>query len=495
MFNAIIQLVLMLTFYLGPITKISCARFYNSLHFMTAFGQEKPAYESSADKCSYVRLIKTRGDASSQVKLTVPAPCPSAEILESELVPSSTTAEDDQKQLNILFLNHQASSFNTCIWQITPKDSAKEILNLSMNLNDCKTSIIGRNQTYLDSNMLIKNSPQQVIQTLLNHQQYGKKRELPDTPFEINASHKKRKGSTETISSSQETQAIDIEMEEASIPVENLNEEPIIAMVRDDEVLQAFSPDNEFISFHTSQNENSNNAVFNECSIGESSGDIDLEQVVFEGIKDDADDDKKNLNVQEGHINTKDDVQDEKDTLKDTYLQISENAGVMSDVVHLQVGAAATLKEDNTDNSDVTDDAYDGDDEFYDSQEDFDGNVEDGMILKKEEVVYARLSDDDDDNETDREPLPTSSHYDGYAFGEVYFPQVVDDVHPLSPRYGNTDFTYHSEPSFTDDYDEEDYMDEVPRYRSMQEAGNKNNLLTAKINKVLTKILFRRSSR
>lgn len=88
-----------------------------------------------------------------------------------------------------------------------------------MNSNDCRISTTGRTRTCLDRSQLVRNSPQQTLQAILSNQKYNKKRELPDTPFEINESSNIKRRPSEVSLSSLGTSVIDLQIDERNVNV------------------------------------------------------------------------------------------------------------------------------------------------------------------------------------------------------------------------------------------------------------------------------------
>ncbi|KAG2190384.1 hypothetical protein INT46_006954, partial [Mucor plumbeus] len=154
-----------------PITQLSCARSYNSLLMNVALAQEKPQEIKYQYRQSYIKLVETRGDFTRRQRAIINPPQSiqsSAKILETKLIPSTTTLADSTLQLSIIFQNGE-KSYDLNIWEVSPT-KINQALTLAMDQQSCVNTMANSDTVKslkLDSNGYLMHVPQKIADIIL----------------------------------------------------------------------------------------------------------------------------------------------------------------------------------------------------------------------------------------------------------------------------------------------------------------------------------------
>ena len=161
----------MTSIYIDPITQLSCARSYNSLLMNVALAQEKPQEIKYQYRQSYIKLVETRGDFTRRQRAIINPPQSiqsSAKILETKLIPSTTTLADSTLQLSIIFQNGE-KSYDLNIWEVSPT-KINQALTLAMDQQSCVNTMANSDTVKslkLDSNGYLMHVPQKIADIIL----------------------------------------------------------------------------------------------------------------------------------------------------------------------------------------------------------------------------------------------------------------------------------------------------------------------------------------
>ncbi|KAK4514209.1 palmitoyltransferase akr1 [Mucor velutinosus] len=154
-----------------PITQLSCARSYNSLLMNVALAQEKPDEIKYQYRRSYIKVVETRGDFTRRQRAIINPPesiQSHAKILETKLIPSTTTVEDSTLQLSIIFQNGD-KTYDLNIWEVSPT-KINQALILAMDQQSC-IDTMAKSETVkslkLDSNGYLNHVPQKIADIIL----------------------------------------------------------------------------------------------------------------------------------------------------------------------------------------------------------------------------------------------------------------------------------------------------------------------------------------
>ncbi|GAN09223.1 P-loop containing nucleoside triphosphate hydrolase protein [Mucor ambiguus] len=154
-----------------PITQLSCARSYNSLLMNVALAQEKPDEIKYQYRRSYIKVVETRGDFTRRQRAIINPPeniQSHAQILETKLIPSTTTVEDSTLQLSIIFQNGD-KTYDLNIWEVSPT-KISQALTLAMDQQSC-IDTMAKSETIkslkLDSNGYLNHVPQKIADIIL----------------------------------------------------------------------------------------------------------------------------------------------------------------------------------------------------------------------------------------------------------------------------------------------------------------------------------------
>ncbi|KAL7330269.1 hypothetical protein PS15p_205235 [Mucor circinelloides] len=154
-----------------PITQLSCARSYNSLLMNVALAQEKPDEIKYQYRRSYIKVVETRGDFTRRQRAIINPPeniQSHAKILETKLIPSTTTVEDSTLQLSIIFQNGD-KTYDLNIWEVSPT-KINQALILAMDQQSC-IDTMAKSDTVkslkLDSSGYLNHVPQKIADIIL----------------------------------------------------------------------------------------------------------------------------------------------------------------------------------------------------------------------------------------------------------------------------------------------------------------------------------------
>ncbi|KAI8647317.1 hypothetical protein BD408DRAFT_439475 [Parasitella parasitica] len=154
-----------------PITQLSCARSYNSLLMNVALAQQKPDEIKYQYRQSYIKLVETRGDLTGRQRAIINPPQDiqsSAKILETKLIPSTTTLADSTLQLSIIFENGE-TSYNLAIWEVSPT-RVNQLITFAMDQKSCVDAMANSDtlkNLKLDTNGYLTHVPQKIADIIL----------------------------------------------------------------------------------------------------------------------------------------------------------------------------------------------------------------------------------------------------------------------------------------------------------------------------------------
>ncbi|KAG1059170.1 hypothetical protein G6F42_028409 [Rhizopus arrhizus] len=103
-----------------------------------ALAQEKPDEIKYQYRRSYIKVVETRGDFTRRQRAIINPPENiqlHAKILETKLIPSTTTVEDSTLQLSIIFQNGD-KTYDLNIWEVSPT-KINQALILAMDQQSC----------------------------------------------------------------------------------------------------------------------------------------------------------------------------------------------------------------------------------------------------------------------------------------------------------------------------------------------------------------------
>ncbi|CEP09259.1 hypothetical protein [Parasitella parasitica] len=154
-----------------PITQLSCARSYNSLLMNVALAQQKPDEIKYQYRQTYIKIVETRGDLTGRQRAIINPPHSvqsSAKILETKLIPSTTTLADSTLQLSVVFQNEDGS-YDLNIWEVSPTRIC-QLITLTMDQERCVQSMAKSDTVKslkLDTNGYLSHVPQKIADIIL----------------------------------------------------------------------------------------------------------------------------------------------------------------------------------------------------------------------------------------------------------------------------------------------------------------------------------------
>jgi hypothetical protein len=172
---------------LDPITQLSCARLYNSLALTVAFAQDNPK-DNAKYKYSrpYVKLVETHGDLTVKQRKIINPPLTAIapSIVETKLIPATTSPSSNQLQLSIILLDQNSSQFYLSIWHVTP-GIITEALALDIDRLTCLRIMMNRKAVKqslkLSGNGYLLHQPQKIASIIL-----GENKDKEPLPSSIN---------------------------------------------------------------------------------------------------------------------------------------------------------------------------------------------------------------------------------------------------------------------------------------------------------------------
>lgn len=150
-----------------------------------ALAQEKPQEIKYQYRQSYIKLVETRGDFTRRQRAIINPPesiQSSAKILETKLIPSTTTLADSTLQLSIIFQNGD-KSYDLNIWEISPT-KINQALTLAMDQQSCVDTMANSDTVKslkLDSNGYLMHVPQKIADIILEENEDDDTNQPADT--------------------------------------------------------------------------------------------------------------------------------------------------------------------------------------------------------------------------------------------------------------------------------------------------------------------------
>lgn len=136
-----------------------------------ALAQEKPDEIRYQYRRSYIKVVETRGDFTRRQRAIINPPeniQSHAKILETKLIPSTTTLEDSTLQLSIIFQNGD-KTYDLNIWEVSPT-KINQALVLAMDQQSC-IDTMAKSETVkslkLDTNGYLNHVPQKIADIIL----------------------------------------------------------------------------------------------------------------------------------------------------------------------------------------------------------------------------------------------------------------------------------------------------------------------------------------
>lgn len=136
-----------------------------------ALAQEKPDEIKYQYRRSYIKVVETRGDFTRRQRAIINPPENiqlHAKILETKLIPSTTTVEDSTLQLSIIFQNGD-KTYDLNIWEVSPT-KINQALILAMDQQSC-IDTMAKSDTVkslkLDSSGYLNHVPQKIADIIL----------------------------------------------------------------------------------------------------------------------------------------------------------------------------------------------------------------------------------------------------------------------------------------------------------------------------------------
>lgn len=140
-----------------------------------ALAQEKPDEIKYQYRRSYIKVVETRGDFTRRQRAIINPPeniQSHAKILETKLIPSTTTVEDSTLQLSIIFQNGD-QTYDLNIWEVSPT-KINQALILAMDQQSCIGTMATSDTVKslkLDSNGYLNHVPQKIADIILEENQ------------------------------------------------------------------------------------------------------------------------------------------------------------------------------------------------------------------------------------------------------------------------------------------------------------------------------------
>lgn len=150
-----------------------------------ALAQEKPQEIKYQYRQSYIKLVETRGDFTRRQRAIINPPQSiqsSAKILETKLIPSTTTLADSTLQLSIIFQNGD-KSYDLNIWEVSPT-KINQALTLAMDQQSCVDTMANSDTVKslkLDSNGYLMHVPQKIADIILEENEDDDTNQPADT--------------------------------------------------------------------------------------------------------------------------------------------------------------------------------------------------------------------------------------------------------------------------------------------------------------------------